>query len=646
MLTLRRLELEGFGPFADRQTLNFPSSAGVTVIYGENMRGKTTLLNAIRYAFFGTALGRGARTRRLHTISNRDRAVAGIYGFEVSLTFVYEGDEYELSRTCEPKIDSPSRDTDYSQRVLLRRGNAVLGPHEREKALELIFPSEVSRFFLFDGELLQEYEELLINESEAGHRISEAIERILGVPILKRARAHLKHLSEDADKQAAREALKYKDTEVVGSALQQATDQREAHQKEIQRLQDDLTELIAQRSELELYLQANEKLSALLQARDTAKDRVARIEAEDKRHRSDLQRAMADAWRALVRERVRDARLRAHESVREQVEVLETRLRHAAIEFGHCPICDQDVPNDVRERLSGTIPDEDNGGPVAEDVSRVMSRASELDRFRDSDNASEVRGIWKAINELALERVTLQEKIADLTSALSDADPLKLRESNVTFGEIVEKISVVKRGLEDERARVEELDQNIQRLKRKLDEASKAGLRESQQQARILRESADVLSRAVEAYKADLRSRVESTASDLFLAMTTEERDYAGLSINEAYGLTIRHQDGRAEEARSAGAEHVVALALMGALQRNAPLRGPIVMDSPFGRLDERHTENVVKALPKLADQVILLVYEAEVGRALMRELLGASLLREYELERQSARRTIVREVR
>ena len=36
---------------------------------------------------------------------------------------------------------------------------------------------------MFDGELLQEYEELLINESEAGHRISEAIERILGVPI-------------------------------------------------------------------------------------------------------------------------------------------------------------------------------------------------------------------------------------------------------------------------------------------------------------------------------------------------------------------------------------------------------------------------------------------------------------------------------
>ena len=64
MLLLKRLEVEGFGPFAERQTLNFPTTPGVTVVYGENMRGKTSLLNAIRYAFFGTVLGRGARPRR------------------------------------------------------------------------------------------------------------------------------------------------------------------------------------------------------------------------------------------------------------------------------------------------------------------------------------------------------------------------------------------------------------------------------------------------------------------------------------------------------------------------------------------------------------------------------------------------------
>jgi len=41
MLRLKRIEVEGFGPFADRQVVDLPPQPGVTVIYGENMRGKT-----------------------------------------------------------------------------------------------------------------------------------------------------------------------------------------------------------------------------------------------------------------------------------------------------------------------------------------------------------------------------------------------------------------------------------------------------------------------------------------------------------------------------------------------------------------------------------------------------------------------------
>ncbi len=82
---------------------------------------------------------------------------------------------------------------------------------------------------------------------------------------------------------------------------------------------------------------------------------------------------------------------------------------------------------------------------------------------------------------------------------------------------------------------------------------------------------------------------VEKDATNLFKRLISEP-DYAGLNINESYGLTIMHKDKQAIPVRSAGAEHIVALSLMGALQKNAPLRGPIIMDSPFGRLDEIHT--------------------------------------------------------
>jgi len=148
---------------------------------------------------------------------------------------------------------------------------------------------------------------------------------------------------------------------------------------------------------------------------------------------------------------------------------------------------------------------------------------------------------------------------------------------------------------------------------------------------------------AVAKYRDRLRRSVEADATELFLQLTTEP-EYAGLRINESYGLTILHQDGSEIPVRSAGAEHVVALSLVGALQKNAPLRGPIFIDSPFGRLDTQHTRNVVSALPSMTEQVCLLVYEEELRPQLARELLRGQLRAEYSLRRVSARHTELEE--
>ncbi len=590
------------------------------------MRGKTSLLNAIRYAFFGKVLGRGARVRRLHTISNRELASQGVFGFTVALGFKYGEDDYELVRDCRPRIASPSSDEDYDQEVMLRKGQALLGPQERERALQQIFPAEVSRFFLFDGELLQEYEELLISESEAGPRISEAIERILGVPILKRGRVHLTRLSEEADKQAAKDAQKSQETQAIGTALQQAMERKEAHQKEFARLQAQLKELTGERAEIEQLLQSTQKYAGILQQRDEAEAKLEEAVKEEKSCRSELQRAMADAWRSLVREPVRSARAAAQAEAQKEMESYALSLRVSAIDKGHCSICDQEVPLDVRRRLKATIPG-DHPGASGAGVGAAIGRLADLNRFSDADNAGEIRQLYKRLNGLQLEQVTLKDRIADLKTLLSDADPDSIRHSKASFLEVTEKIAAVRRSIDEEGKKADEIDQNIQRLKRRLEAFSGSDLRASQLRAKLLREAAEIFGAAVERYKADLRRRVEETGSNLFRSMTTEKEDYAGLTINEGYGLTIKHRDGRAEEARSAGAEHIVALALMGALQHNAALRGPIVMDSPFGRLDDKHTSNVIQTLPQMAGQVILLVYEKEVGKARVRKILGGRLV-------------------
>ena len=112
---------------------------------------------------------------------------------------------------------------------------------------------------------------------------------------------------------------------------------------------------------------------------------------------------------------------------------------------------------------------------------------------------------------------------------------------------------------------------------------------------------------------------------ELFLLICSDP-DYTSLKINDNYGLDIVHRSGRIVPQRSAGYEHIVALSLIGALHKNAPMNGPVIMDSPFGRLSKTHKENVIKALPKMAEQVVLLAYSGEIDAQTARLTLGSDL--------------------
>ena len=642
MLRLKQLEIEGFGPFADRQVLTFPPGNGVVVIYGENMRGKTTLLNAIRYAFFGKVLGRGRRERQIHVLSNRERASEGKFGFSVTLSFDFDGEPYELFRRHYPKIPHPASDGDYQAEVLLKCGRNVLSQQDRERALAQIFPWEISRFFLFDGELLQEYEELIINESETGPQISNAIERILGVPILKAGRRHLRELAEENERQVATEASRHAETAGIGNALSQAITIREGQRSELERLQGELDRLNRQKAELDETLASNSRAAGMMARRQAALDRAAEAVKSQTGLSGDVKRMMMDGWRSVLLAPVRKLRESATAVLGEAVDAALLDLRRRALSTGKCDVCERDVPSEVLSRMALGLE-----GTEVPASAEALRRLRALGGFQETDVAGELRQLIRRIEDLHVEEQHQREEASELLAALADSDQASVRSTQASYSEVLKQVGIFEGGIERQEAALAEQERRVDTLNRKLRSTTAAGdLAGLETRAKILRDSEAVFDMAIQGYKQDLRQRVEHSATDLFLGMITERTDYSGLRINQDYGLTIMHVDGRPEDARSAGAEHIVALALMGALQQNAPLRGPIVMDSPFGRLDDGHTSNVLSGLHKMAEQVVLLVYEAEVGRERARELLGPRLAAEYELFKVSSRRTNIVEVR
>jgi len=658
VLAIRSITLTDFGPFKGEQRIEFPADTGVVILYGENMRGKTTLLNAIRYALFGRVIARGAAQIALHQIGNWETAKEkGKYGFKVVLEFEHEGSKYELTREHRPRpgITKPQTDLDYQQEYFLRKDGNVLGPEQTQSELARIMPETVSRFFLFDGELLQQYEELLRNESDMGRNIKEAIERILGVPVLTNGRSDFSELAKDAQKREAKAAQKNQKTQSLGNQNEALLKQRDGMQAETERLKKELETARAAKASKEAELRNTERAKALLDERTRLQDEINTAEARLKEKEDKRKELLAVAWKGLLSSRIRSTReglekeLESQRETHRQAVVAEdvsSKLK-AALDAGECSTCGQEITGAARDRItkliSQSMPKEERT-KIEAAIQALETRIAALRQSEGGGNAELLQEVQDAIDDLKVKKATAEDRLSDIREQTKDFDETEVRKLYTDYEKTLTDIGLLVNGIAAQEAAFTVITEQIRKVAAEIAKFADADLNASRARKELCEKLNALFSEAVDAYRERLRGKVEKDATALFTQLTSEP-EYKGLSINDSYGLTIVHQDGSTIPVRSAGAEHIVALSLMGALQRNAPLRGPIVMDSPFGRLDETHTTKVVQALPNMASQVMLLVYESELDPKEVRNQLQGKLKKEYRIGRRTARYSIIETV-
>ena len=72
---------------------------------------------------------------------------------------------------------------------------------------------------------------------------------------------------------------------------------------------------------------------------------------------------------------------------------------------------------------------------------------------------------------------------------------------------------------------------------------------------------------------------------------------------------------------------------------------GPIVMDTPFGRLDPGHRANILKYLPSTTVQLVLFVHEGEVARTHDLDEIASRIDSVYEIKEVSTRHSKIEKV-
>lgn len=639
-MRFRKLTLENFGPYYGKQEFEFARDRGVWIVYGDNGRGKTTLLNAFRYALYGTILGRRTE-RNPHELANsRHAAEVSRREFKTILDFEHDGAEHRITRHFRAGHDP-------EHMLVAERNQVPLSDSEARDLMVSVAPESISQFFLFDGELLRQYEDLRDPTVDSGRKMRDEVDRLLGVHAIENTITDLREISSAINKEKAKVLTANTKAQNLAVAMQEASDKRDALVESLADQRSKEREHGRRLGELEEILAQHDRARDVLAQIDHLRATRTRLQMKLVEAQAALQELTEDAWKAVllpvVDERLLSLRQRLQEFDERRVEAIVARRTAQHLERNStCPVCDTALDDSRRAAVSRRAHDTGSADEVTKLEQAVADLRAQVGTLEEVKSTAD--GPLLAERELAVGRVLLDLEevrvdIVEQEDQLADIDEADVRRRQRERDDVMSLLTAVQRDVVLTQEDVQEQDNVISRFKEELNRLDVKTDPVLDLRDTVSTQMLELFSQVLVQYQDELLARVEEQASKLFMEIRAEH-EYARLKIREGYGLSIVDDAGEEVTGHSAGYEHLVALSLIAALQQSSPVQGPIVMDSPFGRLDEVHTRNVVAALPQIADQVILLAFEGEFDRESAVVALGDSLVAEYRLERTSSRHT------
>jgi DNA sulfur modification protein DndD len=659
-MILKTLSAHNFMPYRGKMSISFPTDKdrNVMLVFGDNMRGKTSLLNALRWVFYGKAIGRHSREIALFDLVNSEATMEGDWSMEVVVNFEDDGHRYELRRTATKRalVSRPTRSEDLLMERAMRKDDIPLGDHLIDAEINRFAPEQTSRFFLFDGELLDEYEQLLIDGSEQSKMIKEAIEQVLGVPTLIRGRDDAQTILKAAQRQQTTDLQK------MGGFESQADKQRE-YQAKIESIEEDIKgqnerlkkvntereELDDELTKVEAFYQAKQKLDDSIASRDKA----AKRQDELQQQRLGLVR---DAWKdvlrpllTLKRGHIQDeySKFTAQMLARDKVETKIAQLQEA-VKSDTCLACGQ--PLHEKERVAAG----EELGKLQADLlgfkvdmalfSKLFSDLQSLDELLKPTDARQISFIDSEVSRLSVELTRLDNQIEELNDLIKGQDTAEIARKRFMRDGLIKEATRIAGEVNASQQKVITFQRELAMISKIIENLPKARAAKSSRLVKLASALEKVYARSIDQLRDDLKATVEDLASKTFRKLTTQSQ-YSGLRINGNYGLTILDERGQDVPIRSAGAEQIVALSLIDGLAHAGRSAGPVVMDTPFGRLDKKHRANILAYLPTTTTQLVLFVHEGEVDRATDLSQLTSKIGCEYEIKEVSLRHSRIERI-
>jgi len=275
---------------------------------------------------------------------------------------------------------------------------------------------------------------------------------------------------------------------------------------------------------------------------------------------------------------------------------------------------------------------------------RISAEIRDLDRLLKPGPTEQIKFCDKELSKLKVEQTKLDNEIERLHDQIKGQDTAEIARKRALRDGLIKIEGATEQSIRASRAKLDKNNKELQMIAKALEGIPTARAAKSTQIVKIAGELERIYGRSIDQLRDDLKTRVEQFASDAFKALSTQSK-YSGLKINNNYGLAILDERGHEVTIRSAGAEQIVALSLIDGLARAGRSAGPVVMDTPFGRLDPGHRANILKYLPTTTNQLILFVHEGEVARGHDLAQISSRIDSVYEIKEVSTRHSKIEKV-
>ena len=647
------LVLQNFGPYAGKQIINLnpqideDNARPIILLGGMNGGGKTTLIDAIRLALYGQRAQCSTRgnlsysdflTQCVNSKANPTEKT------RIELVFEHiEEDkpiQYRVVRTWEK---NPKDGKDHL---------GILGDDETwpidslvniwDEYIENILPLGISNLFLFDGEQVKE----LAEQEIPPPIVVDAINGLLGLEL--------------ADKLAI-------DLEILVNRKKREF----ADNKDLGKLEEIETKLHEKQQEYENNRQriatVNIKVAELEKIQEEALDKFVNEGGKIAAERSQLEKQreekikLANNVRELLCELAGDVLpLALIIPLLSQVQRQgEKELKTQQIQLAKDVLIarDERLMNWLKQLNLENTNISNIQSFLAEDINKLYSNHLSTENTWLNADEESLSLVDNITYRLQIGQNTAQKQLDELTNyeeeiltlerqvqtAAAPEEYMKLqkavKEAQTGFNQIKYQAEMMNQKLI-------ELEAETKKLRQELNEYTVENLK--YQNSEHIIDSATKVQQTLKIFRERLTLRklnkLEEEVKNCFLYLLHKSDLVHRIAIDsKTFGLSLYDYNGKPvpKHRLSAGEKQLLAIAFLWGLAKVSGRRLPIAIDTPLGRLDSSHRNNLVERyFPSASHQVILLSTDTEIAKKEYQNLKETeAIAREYLLQYNSNKR-------